>query len=139
MDIKHVLSRNPLLPAYRSDLDRPTPGAAAALRWIEQPEGPFDVGHAEDGFCFDNERPRHRCWLPRSEIADRPVTNAEYLEFIRTGGYEDPRLWLADGWSQVQQEGWSSPLYWVCRDDQWHEFTLGGLRPLDLAAPVCHV
>jgi len=139
MDIKHVLSRNPLWPAYRSDLDSPAAGDATPLRWIEQPEGPLDVGHAEKTFCFDNELPRHRCWLPRAEIAHRPVTNAEYLEFIQARGYESPRLWLADGWSWVQKEGWGSPLYWVRRDDEWHEFTLGGLRRLDLAAPVCHV
>ncbi len=138
MDIKHVLSCNPLHPAYR-----PAPEArslaAPGLEWIERDESVRWIGHQGDGFAYDNESPRHRVLVPAFRIASRPVTNGEFLEFIRDGGYRTPTLWLADGWSTVEREEWQAPLYWIRRDGAWHEFTLGGLRALDPAAPVCHV
>ncbi len=138
MDIKHVLSCNPLHPAYR-----PAPEArslaAPGLEWIERDESVRWIGHQGDGFAYDNESPRHRVLVPAFRIASRPVTNGEFLEFIGDGGYRTPTLWLADGWSTVEREEWQAPLYWIRRDGAWHEFTLGGLRALDPAAPVCHV
>ncbi len=138
-DLKHVLSCNPLEPAYRSDLESSANAAATTpLGWIAFGEGLREIG--TDGgtaFCFDNETPRHREWLEAFELADRLVTNGEYLEFIRAGGYQQPTLWLSDGWSVVQQQGWSHPLYWC--DELETEFTLAGRRPLDPASPVCHL
>ncbi|HSQ68993.1 MAG TPA: ergothioneine biosynthesis protein EgtB [Steroidobacteraceae bacterium] len=138
-DLKHVLSCNPLEPAYRSDLEpSATAGAATPMGWIAFGEGLREIGtDGEAAFCFDNETPRHREWLEAFELADRLVTNAEYLEFIRAGGYRQPTLWLSDGWSVVQQQHWSHPLYWS--DDLATEFTLAGRRSLDPAAPVCHL
>jgi len=138
-DLKHVLSRNPLEPAYRSDLARgPAVRETAPLTWTAFDGGLTGMGtNGDDGFCFDNETPRHKVWIDSFEIADRPVTNGEYLEFIREGGYEKAAHWLADGWATVQQECWRHPLYWS--DGLDSQFTLGGRRELDPAAPVCHL
>jgi ergothioneine biosynthesis protein EgtB len=139
MDIKHVLSRNPLGPAYRPG--QAAPGQAPRPpRWSEHPGGFVEIGAGAQGFAFDNERPRHRVWLEPFALADRLVTNGEFAEFIEDGGYRRPALWLADGWSTVEREGWHAPLYWMEREGEWHEYRLrGGWQPLDPAAPVCHV
>ena len=88
-------------------------------------------------FAYDNESPRHRVLLPAHALASRPVNNAEFLEFVADGGYEDPSLWLSDGWDRVQAEKWQRPLYW--HEDGAREFTLAGWRERDPHAPVCHI
>jgi ergothioneine biosynthesis protein EgtB len=138
MDIKHVLSRHPLLPPYDTLCPR-SPGPSSAHGWNGFPEGTYEIGHRGEGFAFDNELPRHRVYLDAFALADRPVTNGEWLAFIEDGGYRRPELWLSDGWAMVTDEGWESPLYWSPGDEGWHEFTLGGALPLDPAQPVCHV
>ncbi len=139
MDIKHVLSRNPLHPAYRADAAPGNGAVAPPLHWFEVEGGVVHIGHDGSGFSYDNERPRHREFVEPFRLASRLVTNAEYLRFVEDGGYRRPELWLADGWSLLGDERWQAPLYWVQSSDGWHEFTLGGLRPLDPNAPVCHV
>ena len=100
MDIKHVLSRNPLQPAYAGS---PTETAQSdALGWVEVDGGLVEVGHEGDGFCFDNELPRHEQWLRPFRIADRLVTNGEWMEFMADGGYRRHEFWLSDGWGKVQ-------------------------------------
>ncbi len=138
-DIKHVLSCNPLEPAYRTDLARATAQAGdPALRWVAFDAGLYEIGTSDRAsFCFDNEMPQHKVWNDPFEIANRLVTNAEFLEFIRDGGYETSLHWLSDGWAVVQQDGWRHPLYWD--DALQSEFTLGGRRDLDPAAPVTHL
>jgi ergothioneine biosynthesis protein EgtB len=136
-DIKHVLAQNPLRPAYRDDAASPGPEAAGSLGWQRFPGGVAEIGAAGDGFCYDNETPRHRVWLEDFELATRPVTNAEFLEFIADGGYERPELWLSDGWATVLAEGWDRPLYWD--EDRAGVFTLGGPRPVDPEAPASHL
>jgi ergothioneine biosynthesis protein EgtB len=140
-DIKHLFSQNPLLPAYRAPL--PTrPGATSSadnLGWIEIPEGVHRIGHDDRGFSFDNERPEHRVFIEASRIGDRLVTNREYREFIADRGYERPDLWLDQGWSTVQREGWHAPLYWRGDAGGTSEFTLGGDRELVDHEPVSHV
>ncbi len=142
-DLKHLFSRNPLHPVYRDPVYRdPHPGRAALpapLHWLAFPPGLREIGHAAAGFCFDNERPPHRVYLDSFELASRPATNAEYLAFVEDAGYERPELWLSDGWDARVAQRWTAPLYWERVDDGWHAFTLGGLRPLEPAAPVCHV
>jgi ergothioneine biosynthesis protein EgtB len=138
MDIKHVLSRNPLLPAYDA-IRLPAPEAASAPTWTDYPEGTVEVGHTGSGFSFDNELPRHREYLGSFAITDRPVTCGEWLAFIEDDGYHRPEFWLSDGWTMVQSEGWESPLYWSCQDGAWSEFTLGGPTPINPSQPVCHV
>jgi ergothioneine biosynthesis protein EgtB len=138
MDIKHNFWMNPLKPAYREDLIH-TASQASQLRWLERGGGIAHIGFDADGFCFDNETPRHEVLLQAHRIADRTVTNGEYLAFIDDGGYDRPELWLADGWYLIKQQQWRQPLYWTQIDGQWQQFTLGGLRTLDPNEPVCHV
>lgn len=135
-DIKHLFSLNPLLPAYRERPQR-QPARAVALRYLCFEGGITGIGHAGAGFCFDNEQPRHRALIAPFRLASRPVTNGEYLEFVRAGGYEDARLWLADGWAVARREGWQRPIYWSQSLEE--EFTLTGARELDPEAPLCHV
>jgi ergothioneine biosynthesis protein EgtB len=137
-DLKHLLSRNPLLPAYRTRAPEPA-SAAPPLAWHEQPAGLREIGHAGPGFAFDNEGPRHRVFVHAFALASRAVTNGEYLAFMAERGYERPELWLSDGWAAVQHEGWRAPLYWTERDGAWHRFTLAGLRPVAESEPVTHV
>ncbi|MDV6011055.1 ergothioneine biosynthesis protein EgtB [Haloechinothrix sp. LS1_15] len=138
MDIKHVLSCNPLRPGYTRQ-STPEPTATPPLTWSEHPGGFVEVGHDGVGFAYDNEQPRHQAWLHPFALASRPVTNGEWLEFIDNGGYRRPELWLSDGWATVQSEGWHAPLYWEHRDGEWQVFTLSGTRPVNAAEPVCHI
>ena len=134
-DILATLAENPLEPAYGELL--PTEGSPEApLSFEPGREGIAEIGADRSGFAFDAERPRHRVFLAPHEIANRCVTNREWVEFAADGGYCTPTLWLSDGWAWVQQEGITAPLYW--RDGET-EFTLGGRRPIDWAAPVTHV
>ena len=140
MDIKNVLWRNPLHPAYA---DLATPGSGSwdppATNWTEHCGGMVDIGHEGSGFAFDNECPRHTELLSPFAIADRPVTCQEWVAFINDGGYRRPELWLSDGWAAIRNQGWDSPLYWTRVDAQWHIFTLGGTRPIHPNEPVCHI
>ena len=136
-DIKHLFSLNPLLPAYRPGGADESNDGAAPLHFIPFDGGILEIGASGKHFCFDNELPRHRTLVEPYGLADRLVTNGEYLEFIRDGGYRRPEFWLSDGWSTVVREGWTRPIYWAESLDS--EFTLHGLQPLRTAAPVCHV
>ncbi len=137
MDIKHVLSLNPLRPTYRA-----APLARQAMHqptWLDVEGGLVEVGHDGRRFCFDNELPRHRSFVHPFRIADRLVTVGQWREFIADGGYHRPDLWLSDGWYVVQGGGWEAPLYWESDGDGWSVHTLAGTRPVDDAEPVCHV
>jgi ergothioneine biosynthesis protein EgtB len=139
-DIKHALGGQPLRPAYLADLagaSRAPAAPAPPFRRFEA--GVVSVGHAGGDFAFDNEGPRHRHFLEAFEIADRPVTSAEYLAFMRDGGYARPDLWLSDGWQRVQAERWRAPLYWEERDGAWSLYTLAGLRAVEPDDAVAHV
>ncbi|MGD8341517.1 MAG: ergothioneine biosynthesis protein EgtB [Gammaproteobacteria bacterium] len=135
-DIKHVFFTNPLHPAYREA--RPlVPADSTGFEFVGRPGGRFAIGHESEGFCFDNETPRHDVLVEPHALGNRLVTNGEYRDFIEDGGYRDTRLWLSDGWSCIQQNERSRPLYWSESLDS--EFTLSGFRAIDPAAPVCHV
>jgi ergothioneine biosynthesis protein EgtB len=140
MDIKHVLAQNPLQPAYRST--ERVPSTTLPMKWRSVAGGLVDVGAeaaAANEFTFDNERPRHTVWMAPFELASRPVTAGEYRAFMADGGYERPELWLSDGWTRAQDEGWRAPLYWEKDGHGWRMMTLGGLREIDPGEPVCHV
>ncbi len=155
-DVKHVLSCNPLFPAYdpatatrgTATSSTATPSAAtsqtganaAPPQWCGYEEGLREIGARGDGFAFDNEHPRHRTFVHGFELASRPVTNGELLRFVEGGGYGRHDLWLSDGWDRVRAERWRAPLYWVqSNGGTWREHTLAGLRPLELDAPACHL
>jgi ergothioneine biosynthesis protein EgtB len=141
-DVKHLFALNPLEPVYRDmKLEEPR---AAELEWLRCDEGVREIGHAGDGFAFDNERPRHRALVHGFRFASRLVTAGEYAAFIADRGYQRPELWLSDGWATVMREGWQAPLYW--RNDggdgdaqDFTVFTLAGRRPLFSDEPVLHV
>jgi len=142
MDIKHVLSRNPLHPAYLPGPSEPSRIAPPKAGWIEHDGGPVEIGHRGQGFGFDNEFPVHTVHLTPFGLADRPVTCGEWLSFIEDDGYCRPEFWLSDGWAVVNTQHWDSPLYWSRDPDdpeRWLQFTLSGLRPVDPNEPVCHI
>ena len=137
-DILHAFAQNPTDPVY--DAKWQPPHATLGPRgYVDVAEGVHAIGHDGEGFCFDNETPFHDELIPRVRIARHLVTNAEWLEFISAGGYTTPSLWLSDGWTTVQNENWQAPGYWRQKDGAWHVMTLGGVRPVDPAAPVQHV
>jgi ergothioneine biosynthesis protein EgtB len=136
-DILHTFSVNPLEPVFRARLTSASRGEAPPLAFIPGSEGIVEIGAGGAGFAFDNERPRHRSLLHPHAIANRPVNNQEFREFVRAGGYGNASLWLSEGWNTVQRNGWQRPLYWS--EDLESAFTLGGRVAIDPLAPVSHV
>lgn len=136
-DILHAFAQNPLAPAY--DPNWSAPRAQRPARFVAVPPGIHRIGHAGDGFHFDNEGPAHDVLLQPVRIATGLVTNRQWLAFMADGGYATAALWLSDGWAVAQSEGWQAPGHWRERDGAWQQMTLGGLRQLDPDAPVCHV
>jgi ergothioneine biosynthesis protein EgtB len=130
-DILHAFSCNPLLPAY--DAAAPQSAAPPEQAWLKHPSGIVDIGHAGQGFAFDNEGPRHRALLAPFEISNRLVTCGEYADFIDAGGYREPLLWLSDGWAMVQAQGWQRPAYWL---EDGRVFGLHGMHAMVPNAPV---
>ena len=152
-DVKHLLSLNPLAPAYlepgaaqasahstshqRPHAPKPT---ASALTWHRFQGGLIDVGATpQTEFCFDNELPRHQSYVAPFQLASRLATNGEFLAFIEAGGYQTAQLWLSEGWDWVRAQGVDHPVYWSKEDAGWHEFTLSGRVALDAAIPVSHL
>lgn len=138
-DILALFAANPLKPAYQAspsnvDLSPPEP-----LEWIDHVGGIQRMGHGSEGYCWDNERPSHDALVLPFRLADRLVTNAEWLDFIADGGYATASLWLADGWSTVNREDWCAPLYWEKTDAGWFQMSLEGFLPVTPAEPVKHI
>jgi len=143
-DIKHVFAQNPLYPVFRADetrspsaLDRA--GTPGSTQFIEFDETTIEIGHDGAGFSYDNEGPRHRALVLPFSLANRLVTNREYLGFMADHGYSRPEFWLSLGWMAVTEQNWRAPLYWVERDGEWWNFTLSGLRKVDPDEPVTHL
>ena len=137
-DVKHMLSRNPLQPAYVERWPL-TPVRSRPSRWLACAGGRVEVGYGGTGFAFDNELPRHQVFLMPYEIASHPVTHGDFLAFIDDGGYARPELWLSLGWDTVQAQRWTQPMYWEQRDGRWTTFTLHGRCAIDPAAPMTHL
>lgn len=137
MDVLHLFSRSPLRPAY-GPAGSPPPSPRAG-EFVAFDGGLVEIGASDDGFAFDNERPRARVWLEPFAIGRGLVSNGAWLAFIEDGGYRRPELWLSDGWATAQREGWEAPLHWRRADGGWLEFTLEGEAPLQLDRPVAHV
>ena len=137
-DLLHLLSHNPLHPAYRA----PEPlavSSVAPLVWHAVAGGVVPVGHGAGTFAFDCESPAHEALVPDLELASRAVTAGEWIDFIADGGYEDARHWLSDGWATREREGWDAPGYWWLEEGRWMNFGLRGAQPVDEDAPVAHV
>ncbi len=137
-DLKHLLAKNPLKPAYAAPRP-PAPADARSPRWLGQVGGLVEIGHLGSGFSFDNEGPRHRVFLQPFEISSQPVTHADFAAFIADAGYRRPELWLSLGWDWVQANGITAPLYWQREGERWNTFTLRGMSAIDPLAPVCHL
>jgi len=156
-DIKHGLWSNPLRPAWKNvaqaflpvhsqQQDEHVAQAFLPVRFLTFDSGLYSIGHDGPEFSFDNETPRHQVFVEKFQIASRPVTNREYLDFMNDGGYRRPELWLSDGWDTLNAQGWHGPLYWICHSEHSEEpliapevFTVNGLQPLNLDEPVCHI
>jgi ergothioneine biosynthesis protein EgtB len=149
-DIKYILGHNPLFPALsEKDLgdggglagEATDKGRAAGNEkdWISMPAGVYEIGFEGEGFCFDNEKARHKVYLNDYEIAGSLVTNEEFVAFIQAGGYGNFIYWHAEGWDWVKNNQIKSPLYWHMIDGKWYQYTLAGLRPLDMKASLCHI
>ncbi len=138
-DILALFAANPTKPAYRPAQPRALSVRQEPARWIDFAGGVYSIGHRGEGFAWDNEQPRHDALLVPFRLADRLVTNGEWLQFMADGGYETATLWLSDGWAEANRENWRAPLYWESRGEAWFEMSLRGLQPLDLDAPVAHV
>jgi ergothioneine biosynthesis protein EgtB len=136
-DILHAFSLNPVSPAYDTAWQCPASKRSAGA--VDLPEGIHTVGHNDNGYCFDNERPAHRALIGPVKIARDLVTNREWLAFMQDGGYATATLWLMDGFATATSEEWNAPGHWREIDGAWHAMTLGGLQKLDPDAPVCHV
>jgi len=137
-DIKYILGHNPLFPAL-SDEDLDDGKADAGNGFVSIPAGIYEIGFEGEGFCFDNERARHKVYLNGYEIANSLVTNEEFIAFIQAGGYGNFIYWHAEGWDWVKNNQIKSPLYWHMIDGKWYHYTLAGLRPLDMKAPLSHI
>ncbi len=140
MDIKRNFFENPQKPRYKSRVLSEAKEHHYS-HWVNIPSGLVKIGVSvgEESFHYDNESDSHLKWIDSFMLMSHPVTNEEYLQFILDGGYLTSRYWLSDGWDLLQKENWTHPLYWEERDGEWWMFTLSGMLPLDLAAPVCHV
>lgn len=138
-DIKFSMAANPLLPAVFPTAPDGAPDETREAAWLDFDGGLAEIGHHGPGFAFDNECPRHRCFLQAFSLASRLVTNGEYQDFVDDGGYRNPDLWLADGWDLVRERGWQAPLYWLDRDGQPCEYSLHGVIPRRASSPVCHI
>ncbi len=145
-DALHLLSCNPLLPAYDATFIGPQ-AASPELAWISCEGGLYTLGKSLDqpGFSFDNETPAHQHYVQDFQIANRLVNCGEYLAFIEDGGYDNADLWLSEGRAQVVQHQWQHPLYWLAPQDprapahHWQVFGLNGAQPLNPDAPVAQL
>jgi ergothioneine biosynthesis protein EgtB len=138
-DIKYILGHNPLFPVYSKDYVSPKVEKPKNDAFIKFDEGIYEIGFKGEGFCFDNELNPHKVYLNAFELSPSLVTNAEYLEFINSGGYHDFRHWHAEGWDWVKTNKIEAPLYWHSIDGEWHHYTYHGLEHLNLKEPVCHI
>ena len=138
-DLKYTFSKNPIYPIYKEAYTICETTNPGLQRWINIPEGIYEIGHHGESFCFDNELNRHRVLQPAFALQSHLVTNGEYLEFIKDGGYDRFEYWLDEGWAWVNKHQIKAPLYWKYDGQQWFQYTLSGLRLLVADHQLCHV
>jgi len=139
-DIKYILGNNPLFPVYLEQAHQPfNPEYNWENEMIHIPNGVYEIGFNGDGFHFDNELGKHKVYLEEFEIAQKLTTNAEYLQFMQEGGYDNYRYWLSEGWEWAKNLETKAPLYWFYSEDKWWQFTMAGLKEVNLEEPVMHI
>ncbi|WP_459210736.1 ergothioneine biosynthesis protein EgtB [Aquimarina rhabdastrellae] len=138
-DIKYILGNNPLLPAYKTSFNENPKLISKTNDYVNVEEGIYEIGHREEGFCYDNELGLHKVYVDSYQIAKDLVSNKEYIAFIEDKGYQQTLLWHAEAWDWIQKNKIESPLYWHKIDDEWHQYTLAGLQKINLQAPVTHI
>jgi ergothioneine biosynthesis protein EgtB len=138
-DLLHLLWQNPMLPSAMPAGSSESKTACEPAQWHAFPETVMELGADDEGFSYDCERPRHKILITPFKVSSQLVSNADWLEFMKDGGYQNPMLWLSEGWAECQRQQWQSPLYWRRDQDQWCQFGLDGLKLLNPHAPVCHV
>jgi len=141
-DIKHIFAYNPIKPIYQVNPRLDAGWGFMPIKptaWVEFSGGITDLGHDGQHFAYDNEYPRHKSYINPFLVASKPVSNAEYIQFIESGAYQNHQYWFSDAWKIVQAENWKAPLYWQKINNEWWYFTLAGMKLVDLEAPVCHV
>lgn len=77
----------------------------------------FDILAWKDQFAYDIEMPQHKVYLNDYMIDNTQVTNGDYLEFIKDGGYNNFKYWLDEGWQWVNSNKITAPMYWECDDN----------------------
>jgi ergothioneine biosynthesis protein EgtB len=140
-DILNAFSTHPLGPRYRTGVvwdERPSRSSTPLFSRYEG--GLMTLGAGpEPGFSFDNEAPRHRAWVEPFELSQRLVTVAEWKAFRADGGYQNPALWLSEGFEWVQTNAIAAPLYAAWKDGSLWVFGLDGAREACDAEPIVHV
>ncbi len=137
-DIKYILGNNPLLPKYNDEFQE-NPIQDFQQEWLQFSEGVYEIGHKTNDFCYDNEKGVHKKYLQDFSISNKLINNKEFIEFMEADGYDDVLLWHAEGWDWKNTNEISSPAYWHKVDNKWHQYTLNGLKKLNLNAPVTHI
>lgn len=137
-DIKYILGNNPLFPAYNSPVSEHHP-INSRKEWVRFDEGIYEIGFNGQGFCFDNELGRHKVFIPEFSIASDMVSNRDYIEFIKAGGYQDFRHWHAEGFDWVKNSSVVAPMYWHFIDGEWMHYTFQGLQPVNTDAILNHI
>jgi ergothioneine biosynthesis protein EgtB len=134
-DLQHLLASN-----YRPVRQNISPKPFVVEKnSIKIPGGLYDMGYGGTDFCYDVELPEHKVYLNSYRIDTFPVTNGDYLKFMESGGYENFRFWLSDGWDQVQKNNWNSPMYWEQDGGIWKRNDFGGKLEINPNLPVCNV
>ena len=137
-DLKYVLNLNPTFPVYKDEANL-VDQENTEVGWLKLNQGLYDIGHKGDGFCFDNEMAPHKVYLQEFEISKGLVTNADYIEFIEAGGYQNFQYWLDEGWTWVQSNNIEKPLYWCQKEGEWFYYTLAGLQAINPKAMLAHI
>jgi len=139
-DLKYTFFQNPLFPKYADNLPfEDNVKISGNMNFISIKEGIYHIGHAGNGFSYDNELGRHKVYLHDFQIADRLVTNVEYLEFIEAGGYSDFNLWHDEAWVWLNENEITAPLYWLKKNGRWMNYSLTGLKPIEPNALLKHI
>jgi iron(II)-dependent oxidoreductase len=113
--------------------------AAVSPEMVEIPGGEATLGLSRNpisNFGWDNEYEEHAVTVPAFAIDRYKVTNREYLQFVRAGGYEDRALWNEADWNWKTEKNVSHPIFWSQKDGGWHYNTMFESIPLPLDWPV---